>query len=63
LELVFFATQIGSSYVVVDFFEPARFDVLKAALALDELLARHVNGTIVVSQNDAPSTTNDDGAY
>ncbi|KAJ3494673.1 hypothetical protein NLJ89_g10755 [Agrocybe chaxingu] len=58
-----FGAHIGPSYVVIYFFEPAGLYVLEAAVTLDQLLAGHVDGTIVVSEDDASPATDYERAY
>jgi hypothetical protein len=49
--------------MVTDTLKPTRLETLEAAVAIDELLPAHIDGTIAVSQHNAASAAEQQGTY
>jgi hypothetical protein len=62
-EIDTFGTEVCSSNIFGDAIKPARFYAFETAVPLDKIFSAEVNRTIVVSEDDASATTDDQGAY
>jgi hypothetical protein len=55
--------EISLTNMFTDTLKPTRLETLEAAVAIDELLPAHIDGTIAVSQHNAASAAEQQGTY